>query len=75
MTKSKITTLVDAETRKKLHEIPWGIRSDVVACVLKLILEAKEKHGSAVLIWLLEDRLELAPKLKIDNGKKSVRPL
>lgn len=58
--KKRISLDLDKKTADKLGQVlPWGVRAEIIRCILDMVVDGAETHGSAFVGAVLAGEIRL----------------
>jgi len=60
----RISITLDLDLHERLKKMPYGIRSEVIRVLIRRVLDAGEKGGSAVYGAVLDGDFDIVPRKK-----------
>jgi hypothetical protein len=60
---ARVHTELERSVYNKMIEMwPWGVRGKVISAIIKLGMEATEKHGALMIGLILRGEVEIRPR-------------
>ncbi len=61
-TDTRMTVIVSKELFERSNHIPHGLRSEILRIILEKLIDAGEKHGTALYGAIIDGEFDLVPR-------------